>query len=686
MTRPDTPPPSTGPVETADHHSVQTPQSNASDNPLGSNAESSDQRTVPERIGEYRVERPLGVGGMGDVYVAVDERLDRRVAVKMMRSGWATDPGNRERFTREARAAAAIEHENIVPIYQVGEADGLPFLAMPLLKGESLDNRLLAGPVPACEAAEIGRQTAEGLAAAHAAGLVHRDIKPGNLFLEPLPSRTSSNDPSFRVRILDFGVARRAGIQSNLTAVGALVGTPAYMAPEQARGEPVDARSDLFSLGCVLYELTTGRRPFPGRDALTVLANLATVTPLPPRTVNPAIPQSLSELITRLLAKDPASRPSSARDVADELARVSSSPGVASGRRWRVLVACGLLLAAVVGTIAMQVIIRVERDGKSTEVTVPVGSKVSVTASGELTVQLPAGPVGGVVAPPPVPVAPAAMPASRLIPIPPPGPVTDFETRVEMDMPTLKQWVGGLKARGLRPDYLSARLHDDDVRFATVAVKDQTPHEWDAGVDSDVPTQFKQYDRLATNDYRMTSAAEYAIRGAERTVLFWVKDGTPQSHPQWYGTATKKKFEENIAEAQQDKTPIVHMSARAPERGRYYTMIFGLDGEPMPPWQAEFDLPRAAFDAAHQRWTKEGYRLASISASGPKRRVLFHAVWERIPGAPSEFALDLTRQQLDRELIAHRDAGFRPYTLSAYPGDDEIRFAVTWVPYGMLAK
>ena len=272
------------------------------------------------RLGGYRVLRLLGRGGMGAVFEAADDRLGRRVALKVMLPSLAAKASARQRFLREAKAAAAVEHDYIVPIYQTGEDRGVPFLAMPLLAGETLDDRLKGGPLPAADVLRVGREVAEGLAAAHAAGLVHRDIKPSNVWLE----RTAAGAFK-RVRILDFGLARSATGADGLTQSGAVLGTPAYMAPEQARGEAVDARADLFSLGVVLYHAATGRRPFPGSDTFSILTALATTEPTPAARVNPAVPAGLSALVARLLSKNPAGRPASAGAVADELARLAGS-------------------------------------------------------------------------------------------------------------------------------------------------------------------------------------------------------------------------------------------------------------------------------------------------------------------------------------------------------------------------
>jgi WD40 repeat protein/serine/threonine protein kinase len=307
------------------------------------------------RLGGYRVLKVLGRGGMGIVFLAEDPQLKRPVALKTMKPSRAAHPGARERFLREARAAAAIKHDHIVTIYQVGEDRDVPYLAMELLEGETLESRLQrARRLPVAEVLRISREIAEGLDAAHRSRLIHRDIKPSNIWLESgrvvsrgVVSGTSEQDgngPSIthdspltthhspRVKILDFGLARADGDADNpnLTESGFIVGTPAYMAPEQARPGAADHRSDLFSLGCVLYRLCTGEAPFRGTDILTTLAAVARDTPKPPAELNREVPPALSDLVTQLLAKDPAERPSSARAVVEAIEGIEAIPAVRS--------------------------------------------------------------------------------------------------------------------------------------------------------------------------------------------------------------------------------------------------------------------------------------------------------------------------------------------------------------------
>jgi len=273
------------------------------------------------RLAHYRILKLLGKGGMGVVFLAEDSRLQREVALKVMRPSSAKDYNASERFLREARAAAKVKHDNVVTIYDADEEDGTFYIAMEHLRGAPLDVYLKRQPPPnVAQILRLGRETAAALGAAHERGLVHRDVKPANIWLEV---------PKGRVKILDFGLAWRGKEETHLTQAGTVAGTPAFMSPEQARGQALDPRSDLFSLGAVLYRLCTGRQPFNGNGVLEVMYSLATDTPAPPRSVNPTIPVALSDLVMHLLAKKPEARPNTAAEVVDAIRGIERS--LASG-------------------------------------------------------------------------------------------------------------------------------------------------------------------------------------------------------------------------------------------------------------------------------------------------------------------------------------------------------------------
>jgi urea transport system substrate-binding protein len=268
------------------------------------------------RLGDYRIVRIIGSGGMGIVFEAEDVALGRRVALKVLRPE-LTDDEFRQRFLREAQTAASLPHDHIVTIYQVGEDNGVPYMAMEFLRGQSVEARLRRDNwLPLADALDIARQAAEGLAVAHDKGLIHRDIKPDNLWLE-----SGLSGPIGRVKLLDFGLARPVHGPSELTAPGQIVGTPGYMAPEVVYGLPVDFKADLYSLGCVLYRMLTGKTPYADESADTEGMLRAAVEKdlLAGNAVPSGLPTAVVDLLKHLLARDPASRPVDARAVITRL-------------------------------------------------------------------------------------------------------------------------------------------------------------------------------------------------------------------------------------------------------------------------------------------------------------------------------------------------------------------------------
>jgi serine/threonine protein kinase len=264
-------------------------------------------------LGHYRVLGELGKGGMGHVFLAEDIKLRRRVALKVMNQKIAATPNSRRRFIHEARAMAAVHHDNVATIFEVGEANNTPFMAMEMLKGSTLETfNKSKTKLRFEEVIHYAKQITRGLAAAHAKGIVHRDIKPANIWLE---------EGNNRIKILDFGLALASTPVDHLAGRGAVIGTPGYLSPEQARSEPLDDRSDLYSLGVVLYELCTCKLPIQSTSVPGQLISILAHRPTPINELNPDIPQPLCDLIHRLLRKEPRMRPKSAAFLEQELER-----------------------------------------------------------------------------------------------------------------------------------------------------------------------------------------------------------------------------------------------------------------------------------------------------------------------------------------------------------------------------
>lgn len=311
------------------------------------------------RLGPYEISEVIGHGGMGIVLKGFDATLNRYVAIKVLAPQLASSAAARRRFQREAQAAAAVSHEHVIAIHAVDSAGGFPYLVMPLVAGCSLQERIdRTGPLEVKEILRIGMQVAAGLAAAHAQGLVHRDVKPANILLE---------NGIERVMITDFGLARAVD-DASLTASGLVAGTPQYMAPEQAQGGPVDHRTDLFSLGSVMYAMGAGHSPFRAETTLAVIRRICEDRPRPIRDINPEIPQWLAELIGRLHEKDPSERFQTAAEVAELLGQClaylqqpasvakppygSRPPRRAASRRKMAWIAAAVLLVTV-GTLGV---------------------------------------------------------------------------------------------------------------------------------------------------------------------------------------------------------------------------------------------------------------------------------------------------------------------------------------------
>jgi serine/threonine protein kinase/Tol biopolymer transport system component len=355
------------------------------------------------KLGPYEIQSPLGAGGMGEVYRALDTRLDRAVAVKVLASHLSSSPELKQRMEREARAISSLNHPHICHLYDIGSQDGTDYLVMEFLEGETLADRLRKGALPLNEVLKIGIAVADALAVAHRQGIVHRDLKPGNIML------TQGG-----AKLMDFGLAKPLGLQartsgsgtapsftavatisgpsplSPLTTAGSVIGTIQYMSPEQIEGKEADARSDIFALGAVLYEMATGRRPFAGKSQISLASSILEADPEPVRNLNPLTPPAFEHVLTTCLQKNPEERFQTAHDVKLELQWIAadrtaptpaSSPSSSSHKRERLVWAAGAVIAMVVGIVAGILLNRPIQPAQSirTVIDPPANSALSLT-------------------------------------------------------------------------------------------------------------------------------------------------------------------------------------------------------------------------------------------------------------------------------------------------------------------
>ena len=362
--------------------------------------------TSGTKFGPYEIQSPLGAGGMGEVYRARDTRLDRSVAIKVLASHLSSSPESRQRMEREARAISALNHPHICHLYDIGSQDGTDYLVMEFLEGETLADRLRRGALPMGEILKVGIAIAEALAVAHKQGVVHRDLKPGNIMLTPAGAK-----------LMDFGLAKPLAMQtatsgsavppsftavatlsgpsplSPLTTAGSIVGTIQYMSPEQIEGKEADARSDIFAFGAVLYETVTGKRAFSGKSQISLASSILEGDPQPISGIKPLTPPAFEHVVTTCLQKNPEERFQTAHDIKLELlwiasdqlgpARVAAEPAPASSKRERLGWIAGVIAALIIGAVAATLLYRPTQPARAIRTVINPPEKTTLNLAGD---------------------------------------------------------------------------------------------------------------------------------------------------------------------------------------------------------------------------------------------------------------------------------------------------------------
>jgi serine/threonine protein kinase len=687
--------------------------------PESDSTASYDLPPATSELGQYKLRRVLGSGGMGIVFEAYDPQLDRLVALKTMLPAQAAKPAARQRFLREARAAAAIKHDHIVTIYQVGEDRGLAFLAMELLEGETLGQRLdREGRLPLADLLRIGRECADALSAAHAKSLIHRDIKPANIWLEKRSQESGVRNQEAgitsqefdsqgtiasakasvtsacrltpdsdlpgqeRVKLVDFGLALAPDDATHLTLSGAVVGTPAFMAPEQLRGQPVDTRADLFSLGCVLYRMTTGEAPFKAVHSVSTLIAIATTNPRPPQEFRPEAPLPLCELIMGLLAKDPDERPPTARAVVETIyaieeyvrqpsaskprplslkptvgraAAVMGSPAVPR-HSYRFIGAAAVALAACwLGWTAYQGW-HTHDDGsagRAPDAAMPANEDpATVTGSGTSRGRV-------------------YTDRSRAL-----LDVLDYRDLIGASEAELRDWHAHLEP-GFRLAYVTCRRGTGPALLNAVAIREKTSVlglvEFGQSSEEAIDAAMSRYPEA--DGYSLLDHCTYP---SEKTgwaqTRIWVKDGTRFLSVDQDLWGIKQRFTDQKALGR--RLRCVQWLAGDPWP---YQAIFADDGEGRG-WETSYSLSREELVRAVQRHEHKSWRpdLLVPYWENEQLRFLMIAV-ENADGPDWRFRMDMTAESYRHESDEQRRLGFFPICLTSYGAGAGVQYVAIWV-------
>ncbi|MFO0824585.1 MAG: protein kinase [Gemmataceae bacterium] len=644
--------------------------------------------SAPPQIGQYAILGELGRGGMGIVYRAEDPHLKREVALKIMLPQFAANQTAKHRFVREARAQAKVEHEHVAVIHQVAEYQGLPYLVMPLLKGMTLHAALRANPRPPLpEVVRIGREMAEGLAAAHENGLVHRDIKPANIWLE---------GKKLRVRILDFGLARVAmdaeatqrADNDPVTREGALIGTPLYMSPEQARGLRVDGRTDLWSVGVILYQMTTGELPFNGTSPIGILTAVALDIPPSPMERNPAIPHVLSDLIMRLLSKDPAYRPPTAEALADELRGIEAA--LANMSRVVSLDATSPLSFQAAGPDPFAEIDATEASGvtkpaERREHSAPPPSRMWLYIGGGIAalalavVVLLAATQGNRKPPadvvseePPRPILPK--PKDKKDPPPSPTP-QDFRDLRGASLMELQAWTKELTPR-FRPVSLSVRGGTPTLMFDAIAIPDS--HEWEFLTTSEGSEQ-NVFDTQKRRGFSPRLRVGHPVDGSLGISEVWVRDTLRESGDWASWHLSRFPLEARLKAAAAAEFAPQHCSAMA-VNNRLFGAVY-TTRSPGQPWTLDLDMSLEELNRKVADIRRTGTaRLRAFSATFDPNKVRFSAVFyeNRLQPPWWDFQSGLSPVEYERALADRKAKRQRPSSVASYVVDGKVNYAVLW--------
>jgi serine/threonine protein kinase len=642
------------------------------------------------RLGHYQVRKVLGSGGMGVVFQAYDADLQRLVALKTTLPAAAEHPSAKQRFLREARATAAIKHDHIVTIYHVGEDRGVAYLAMEFLEGESLDQRLRRqGRLPWREALRIARETAQGLAAAHKHGLIHRDIKPGNIWLESRSEGRGTRDetrpaahavvgprPSplpARVKILDFGLVLPTADNANLTQSGAIVGTPAFMAPEQCRGQTVDARADLFSLGCVLYRMVTGEAPFRGTHPISTLIAVATSTPRPPQALDPKLPPAACALIMRLLSKDPADRPPSAAAVIEAIEAIEQGRAQPAAPTWRPRRPAGWAIAAVLACV-------LGLAGWWTWAGLPpYDSSTAGPAAkpdddrGDVLADRAVKAVSWSRAEPKGLYADGARALSDVV---------DFAELVGGTSEELRDWHAKLDAK-YRIAVVSSRKGAGPTLFNAVAVETKTPLASRVQIGIDQPTTDRTYWPYEADGWRLIAicanlSADQKDPSWSNTLLWAKCDDKPKTQMNWYGPLPEIIEQINLKKRERYRT--IYLSGPVfPEVQRYNTVMCPGHGRA---WETQYALTSDELHATIEDCKRKGWRPDVIAPHWVDARLRHMlVVVDNSDQVDWRFRMDMSRADYQKESAQQKRAGLFPLGLVSYGHDAEIRYAAIFVRY-----